>query len=313
MAKRYWGFWRVPLIVAVVALGGGTAAWAVLSPTGGDELSGASGVLTAGFPGQMPAPADPAAPTVRLQPEAFALAEEPAVDCDKVNCVALTFDDGPGEYGDALLDLLAEKNARATFFYLGPPTITHAEMVNRAAADGHAIGSHAARHVQMTEQGPAGACENAATGGQAIEAIGLPAPVLLRPPYGAINGAIVAACPQWSFVLWNVDTMDWSTKDAVQIMERVRLDTKPGSIILMHETVEAELTAVPLAIDWLRANGFVLVTVPELFGGQAPAGERVYGGPAPTVPEVTPGQATVPVIAGSRLPPDTGEVPAAAG
>jgi len=203
------------------------------------------------------------------------------VDCSQVKCAALTFDDGPGPHLAALLEVLEQKNTKATFFFQGPWVAKYPELVKATAEQGHAVGTHAWSHTRMTDQKPKDACGNAARGQRSIVDAGLEAPAMLRPPYGSLNDGAIAACPTFQFVLWNVDTEDWLTKDEAKIVGHVKKDTKPGSIILMHETVEANLTAVPKSIDWLCSKGYTLVTVPELFGGDVPRGQRIFKGPAP--------------------------------
>ena len=177
--------------------------------------------------------------------------------------------------------MLDAKATKATFFFQGQFAANHPDLVLLTGERGHAVGTHAWTHMHMDQQTPAEACQNAARGQQAIADAGLPAPTMLRPPYGTLTDTIVATCPEFQFVLWNVDTRDWSSKDEAKILEHFEQDTKPGAIILLHETVEANLTAMPKAIDWLRSQGYELVTVPELFGGEPPSGQRIYKGPSP--------------------------------
>jgi len=195
--------------------------------------------------------------------------------------VALTFDDGPGTQTEALLKVLADKDVKATFFFMGPYAAKYPALVKQASDQGHAVGTHAWTHAHMTKQKPAEACRNAAKGQQSVVDAGVEKPAMLRPPYGSINDKVIAACPTFQFVHWNVDTEDWLTKDEAKILGHVKKDTKPGSIILMHETVEVNLEVLPKAIDWLRSKGYALVTVPELFGGDVPRGQVIRGGPAP--------------------------------
>ena len=64
--------------------------------------------------------------------------------------VALTFDDGPGEYTDELLDCLEQNNAHATFFMLGQNVSSYPDAPKRMLELGCEIGSHSWDHTQLT-------------------------------------------------------------------------------------------------------------------------------------------------------------------
>ena len=60
----------------------------------------------------------------------------------------LTFDDGPSEENtNAILDILKERNIKATFFVVGENVEKHPEIARRIVAEGHTIGIHCNRHV----------------------------------------------------------------------------------------------------------------------------------------------------------------------
>ena len=63
--------------------------------------------------------------------------------------IAFTFDDGPGEYTDELLDCLEENNAHATFFMLGQNVGSWESTVQRMADIGCEIGSHSWDHPNL--------------------------------------------------------------------------------------------------------------------------------------------------------------------
>jgi prepilin-type processing-associated H-X9-DG protein len=99
---------------------------------------------------------------------------------------ALTYDDGPNDVAtDALLDLLARHNARATFFMIGRFVRQRPEIVRRVHAAGHLIGNHTDTHVWLSFQSSRVIREQLLACNQALEdAIGAPIHYL-RPPHGA--------------------------------------------------------------------------------------------------------------------------------
>jgi len=183
------------------------------------------------------------------------------------NRVALTFDDGPDPLRTpALLDALAELDAKATFFLVGSAVDANPELCRRMVAEGHELGNHTYTHrylplarTRMVEK------ELRATDRAIERATGI-VPNLARPPWGGRTPKTVRAFTRLAkrLVLWDVNSFDWKGKPPAEVVSRVMERAKPGSIILMHEArVGGEMTieAVRLLIPALRARGFELVTV----------------------------------------------------
>jgi peptidoglycan/xylan/chitin deacetylase (PgdA/CDA1 family) len=193
--------------------------------------------------------------------------------------VALTFDDGPSAHTAALLDGLAQLQVKATFFVMGQNVKARPADVRRAVEEGHAIGGHSWNHTDMKRQTPQAACADADRTAQAIQEASGVQTILVRPPYGSWNQSILAACQGKTFILWDVDTLDWSTHDGAKITAHALNDSKPGSILLMHDTVPESIAALPQIVAGLKAKGFELVTVPELFNTEIAPGQGIYNGP----------------------------------
>ncbi len=68
------------------------------------------------------------------------------VDANAVKTVYFTFDDGPSEITDEILDILKEENIKATFFVIGPSDEKTDERLFRAYEEGHSIGLHTMSH-----------------------------------------------------------------------------------------------------------------------------------------------------------------------
>ena len=97
---------------------------------------------------------------------------------------------------------------------------------------------------------------------------------LIRPPYGAISDTMKASVGM-PMILWNIDTLDWKTRNAEATVNTVMESVKDGDIILMHDlysqTAEASRTIIPELVRM----GYQLVTVSELAdcrGGMVPGG-----------------------------------------
>ena len=181
--------------------------------------------------------------------------------------VALTFDDGPSPKTTPIaLELLKKYNAKGTFFMVGHSVEGNEEIVKQVVAEGHQIGNHSWNHPVLTKISLEKAKSQINDTTAALKkASGLDVHIM-RPPYGAINETIQAAVDQ-SFILWDVDTLDWKNRNTASIMKEVR-KAQPGSIILMHDIHQTTIDALPLILQYLTEQGFEMVTIEELMGDQ---------------------------------------------
>ncbi|MCI8469786.1 MAG: polysaccharide deacetylase family protein [Eggerthellaceae bacterium] len=202
---------------------------------------------------------------------------------DKV--VALTFDDGPWpDSTNAILDILDENGAKATFFTIGQQISgTNAEAVKRAFDAGHQISSHSYDHASGSGNGvdlghmtPEERVDEVTKGYEAIKAVtGVEPSHAFRTPGGNFSAETAQILQPYvdAEIGWNIDTEDWRRPGAAAIADRIK-QAKPGSIILMHDgggdrsqTVEA----LRIALPYLREQGYRFITVDELLAYNDPA------------------------------------------
>jgi len=189
--------------------------------------------------------------------------------------VALTFDDGPvAGSTERLLDVLREKDVRATFFVLGLMVERWPEVLRREVAEGHEVGNHTMNHKNFNRLGRGAQDFEIASARELIEGLTGQVVKYLRPPYGLVNGAVRESGA--ATVLWSVDPQDWKERDSGVIRGRVVSAVHDGAIIIMHDIYGSTVEAVPGIIDDLRAAGYEMVTVSELF--DAKGWEVVPGG-----------------------------------
>jgi peptidoglycan/xylan/chitin deacetylase (PgdA/CDA1 family) len=140
------------------------------------------------------------------------------------NEAALTYDDGPNDIAtDALLDLLAQHHARATFFMIGRFVRERPEIVRRVHAAGHLIGNHTQTHPWLSFQSSRVIREELRACNQALEdTIGAPIHDL-RPPHGARRPAVFRAAEELGLkiVQWNAMGYDWRPIPAETIVANV--------------------------------------------------------------------------------------------
>ncbi|TDD64583.1 polysaccharide deacetylase family protein [Actinomadura rubrisoli] len=238
---------------------------------------GAGGGLTASA-STGPAPKAgkrPAAGSGAAKPSAPVRAPLP-VDCARAKCVALTFDDGPTESTATLLDILAARRVRATFFLIGQNAAEHPELVRREVEAGHEIANHSYTHADLGRASEEKVMSELTRTQEAVQRASGVTPVLLRPPYGSTSRRLTSITRRMNMaqILWTVDPLDWAVRNSRSVERRVMKAAAPGNVVLMHDIHPTTVAAVPRIIDRLAARGFVFVTVTELFGGRLTPGKK---------------------------------------
>jgi peptidoglycan/xylan/chitin deacetylase (PgdA/CDA1 family) len=186
------------------------------------------------------------------------------------NQVALTFDDGPEAETLAFLDVLKEKDVEATFYVVGQLIPGNEAILQRAVAEGHSVGNHTLHHENVAEGGPLAKAEVNPTTRMITQATGL-RPCTFRPPYGAYDTPLENFLKQedLEMIRWNIDTQDALGALPETIFQEVKLNLQDGSIILMHDggdNSQNTLSVLPRIIDYIRKQGYELVTIPEMLG-----------------------------------------------
>ena len=178
--------------------------------------------------------------------------------------VALTFDDGPQpSVGNRIMDCLAQYGGKATFFMVGERVGSYKTEVQRMVAEGHEVANHTMNHKYLQKLGAAQIQAQVNNGNDAIQAACGVRPTLLRLPGGNHNAAVLANAGM-PMIQWNVDTLDWKTRNADKTVAAVLNHVKDGDIILMHELYGATGDAVARSVPELHKRGFQMVTVSQM-------------------------------------------------
>ena len=190
---------------------------------------------------------------------------ERQTDNSNYKMVALTFDDGPS-YGTSatLLNNLRHTGTQATFFLVGDRIDEYADIVLREHDENHSLQSHHYKHTDTTKSNNARIQKYTQQFYDTVTKLYGLAPIMLRPPYG-LDEPFIKAKVNLPIVQWDVDTKDWTGKAKGAVMSVVRSETKDGSIILMHDIKEKTPDSAKAVAEWLHENGFLCVTVEELF------------------------------------------------
>jgi peptidoglycan/xylan/chitin deacetylase (PgdA/CDA1 family) len=204
--------------------------------------------------------------------------------------IAMTFDDGPhATLTPKLLDILAARHMKVTFFVLGECVQENPEVLRRAAREGHEIASHSWSHPNLGKMSDDAVRSQLQRTDDIIRTTVGARPTLFRPPYGSIT----AHQKRWihdqfgyRIILWDVDPLDWKRPGPAVVRSRILKETHPGSIILSHDIHPPTIEAMPSTFDELIAKGFKFVTVSELLGMATPVPPK--SPPPPPVAQPTP-------------------------
>ncbi|ROO89427.1 peptidoglycan/xylan/chitin deacetylase (PgdA/CDA1 family) [Actinocorallia herbida] len=189
--------------------------------------------------------------------------------CVRAKCVALTFDDGPMEHTERLLEILARYDALATFFVVGKMVEEFPDVVRKEVAAGHEIANHSWDHSDLASLSAEGVTAQIQRTQDAILRQSGYRSVLLRPPYGSSNERVAKVAASFGLpeIIWAVDPMDWRDRSSSLVTRRVLSETRPGGVVLMHDIHATTVDAVPAILEGLAAKGYRFVTVSRLFQG----------------------------------------------
>lgn len=187
------------------------------------------------------------------------------LNCRQTSCLALTFDDGPNPITTPqILSTLEKYHVTASFFVVGKRITGNQSLIARMHQDGFEVESHSWSHPDLTKLPPDQIKEQFAFSALAIEASGGSRPTLMRPPYGAVNQAVIDASPV-PLAMWNEDPKDWHPGiTAAQVVANVEAGAKPGGVVDLHDIYQTTADALPQVITDLSARGFHFVTFSQL-------------------------------------------------
>ncbi|OED36062.1 hypothetical protein AB833_28675 [Chromatiales bacterium (ex Bugula neritina AB1)] len=177
--------------------------------------------------------------SVLIAISAVALTSVHAETIDSRPVVYLTFDDGPSadNVTDAVLEILAKHDAKATFFVTGQRTRSSPEKIQKILYGGHSLGNHTDDHARLTEVSSDRVFYELNTANVAVLNAGGPPLTCFRPPFGLTDSIVNSIAEDLGLVSvkWTIETRDWdSGSDVISI--RKQLDgIKDGSIVLMHD------------------------------------------------------------------------------
>ncbi|ORX23035.1 deacetylase [Thermoanaerobacterium sp. PSU-2] len=181
--------------------------------------------------------------------------------------VAISFDASWGsDKTERLLQILKDKNVKATFFLTGLWIDKYPELVKKIYEEGHDVENHSNTHPHMTQLSDSEMANEIKACEEKLVKITGQKPYLFRPPYGDYNDRVIETAKSLGYytIQWDVDSLDWRGLDTEAIINRVLPNVKKGSIILFHNNGQFTPEAIPYIIDKLKENGYQIVPISQL-------------------------------------------------
>ncbi len=223
------------------------------SPKPAPKTTATARSTTSAKPTAKPAPPPTPAPTPAVTAPQTPVTGSAVSGCGNPNPgkVLLTFDDG-GPKAAAILAVLDRYGIKARWFPTGQWANANGAMIQRLLADGQMMGNHSYSHPQMY------ASLGAAELGRQVDQGYHPTNVF-RFPYGASDATsrAVVTGRGYSICGWSIDTNDWRGNSADTITQIVTSQARPGSVVLMHQSFQTDVDALPRIIENLRGRGLI--------------------------------------------------------
>lgn len=212
--------------------------------------------------------------------------------CNDNSRIAITFDDGPCNYTEALLDILKAKNAIATFFVVGSKNCeigSYSDLITRMVQEGHQVGLHTWSHISIPYSPDSVLREEMGRIENAVYSAANVRPRYMRPPFGDWDDRSVATMgfQGYTVVTWDVTTDDWAFADSNGIFDVPtvlrHLDSQlnkanaglisllTGQYVLAHDVLYTTVfNLTEPMIDLVRDKGYTLTTVADCLGDPEP-------------------------------------------
>ncbi|HUH34396.1 MAG TPA: polysaccharide deacetylase family protein [Moheibacter sp.] len=184
----------------------------------------------------------------------------------KGKIIALTFDDGPTEYTEELLDLLLKYNAKATFFCIGQQIEKHPEIAQRIHSEGHTIGNHTQNHPKnLGFLSVEKVKKEIETCHQTIQKYMGFSPKYYRPPFGVTNPNIAKALKNTHYTVigWNNRSLDTMIRNKTQLFNRIYRKLPNRNLVLLHDTQSNSVEVVEQLLKRLTDENYIFVNIDD--------------------------------------------------
>lgn len=172
--------------------------------------------------------------------------------------ICLTFDDGPIELTNWVLDELAKYQAKASFFCVGDNVIKHPGIFERISREGHLLANHTQHHVKGFKLNTSDYLVDVASCADLVPG------KYFRPPYGQLKASQYRALKGlgYTLVMWDVISYDYEQIEPEACLKNVLKHAREGSIVLFHDNTKAETNlryTLPEVLRHFSAQNFQFI------------------------------------------------------
>lgn len=183
--------------------------------------------------------------------------------------VALTFDDGPGDFTDQVLSVLNKHGVKATFYVLGGNAKAYPDKIKKIMKEGHDLGNHTMYHDKMKNKSVEKITHDIQSVDTILRNLGYQREITFRAPFGITSENLKIALQNLNkrMVLFTFLPQDWTKISAQTIHDNVMKEMKPGLIITLHDggnRRQNTVIATDMLINTLQKQGYRFVTISEL-------------------------------------------------
>ncbi len=180
---------------------------------------------------------------------------------DDPGSVFITIDDGPTPgITEWILEELAKRGAKATFFCLGKNVELYPHLYDSIVAAGHKVGNHTFGHLKGWEVSDGQYLEDIERADRLVHSD------IFRPPYGRITKRqSVALGGRYRLIMGGIVSRDYSTSvKPAQCLKNVTRAVRGGSIVVFHDSLKSYRNmsyALPRALDHICRMGLTFKTI----------------------------------------------------
>jgi len=172
--------------------------------------------------------------------------------------IYLSFDDGPHpQVTPFVLNQLKDFKAKASFFCIGDNIVKYPKVYERIVNEGHTVGNHTQNHLNGWKSPTTKYLENVAAAANYIDSN------LFRPPYGKIKRFQAKQLQEnlgLKIIMWSVLSGDFDQQILPEkCLQNVLLNTRPGSIVVFHDSEKAWkrlVYALPKVLEYFTEKGY---------------------------------------------------------
>lgn len=198
-----------------------------------------------------------------------------SIDCSiEGNCIALTFDDGPSQFTEQLLDTLKNYNAKATFFVIGQNAQHQPDILRRIINEGHLIGNHSFNHKDFSRISNEEIKLEVSQTDEIIQKITGYQPEFFRFPFNLYRPEILNLIHK-PIISYTLDTKDWKNRN-IDSLTNTLSQPPSNSIILAHDINSTTPQAVGRALQKYKEKGIHVVSLKHLLAHQKLKKHQIY-------------------------------------